>query len=104
MVPVGTPRPPPIERISVRGWVMLPRTRWSRTFPLRLPFALVLLALVFGPSHAGLGIGVPVPLDPARGPAALVQDQVAAASNGTVTLFVWRDTRYGTSDVFAARV
>jgi large repetitive protein len=66
-------------------------------------FAFAALTLA-GPARAGLGVGPTSPIDPVRFPAVRDQDQVAAADNGSVTLYAWRDTRRGGGDIFGARV
>ncbi len=68
-------------------------------------WSVLALTLAFAPdATAGLGVGTPSPIDPVRIPAVRNQDQVAASDNGTVSLFVWRDTRRGDEDLVAARV
>ena len=67
--------------------------------------AVCLLALCgAAPAWARLGVGPSLPIDPLKFPAVRNQDQAAAADNGSVSLFVWRDSRHGDGDVYAARV
>jgi hypothetical protein len=74
-------------------------------FPRSAAVWLSLAALAFAvPAGAGLGVGPSSPIDPVRFPAVRNQDQVAAADNGTITLFAWRDARHGDGDLFGARV
>jgi len=56
------------------------------------------------PAWARLGVGPSAPIDPVKFPAVRNQDQAAAADNGSVTLFVWHDSRHGDGDVYGARV
>jgi hypothetical protein len=72
-------------------------------FPRIAAIGLVAL-LAAAPARANLGVGASTPIDPGKFPAVRAQDQVAAADNGTISLFVWRDARHGDSDVFGARV
>jgi hypothetical protein len=76
-------------------------TAVAYAFTLAVGFGALSLA---GPARAGLGVGPTSPIDPVRFPAVRNQDQVAAADNGSVTLYAWRDTRRGGSDIFGARV
>src|SRR5258705_11777740 len=74
-------------------------------FPRSAAVWLSLALLAFAvPAGAGLGVGPSSPIHPVRFPAVRNQDQVAAADNGTITLFAWRDARHGDGDLFGARV
>ncbi|MEP7028304.1 MAG: hypothetical protein ABI960_06895, partial [Candidatus Eisenbacteria bacterium] len=68
-------------------------------------WSLLALMLTLAPdASAGLGVGASSPIDPVKIPAVRNQDQVAASDNGSVSLFVWRDSRRGDDDLVAARV
>jgi hypothetical protein len=67
-------------------------------------FALALTLALAPDASAGFSVGPTSPVEPVRSPAVRDQDQVAAADNGAVSLFVWRDTRRGDADLVAARV
>ena len=70
--------------------------------PLVFAFALVAAAPA---AWASFAAGPTAPLDPVHFPAVGDQDQVAAADNGTVSLFAWRDKRHDAGgDLFVARV
>src|SRR5262245_16413167 len=70
-----------------------------------LASVVTLLSFASAPqASAGFGASAPVPIAPVRLAAIGSQAQVAAADNGTVTLFVWRDPRLESGDIFAARV